>query len=119
MIMDNGEFKTDPYKRFGILIYYNYPKVDMWNGQNWLGGAILSGNFVPKPDTAYSLLLAILPEGDFLGVIWNPSNPSQTFLYREKIGKAWSDLAWTFSLGANNGKILFDTYRAIKFDSAK
>jgi hypothetical protein len=119
MVVDNGNFGTDQYKRFGILIYYNYPKTDVWNGQNWLGGAILTGNFIPRPDTTYSLLLAILPEGDFLGVLWNPVDPTQMFYYREKLGKAWSDLAWAYRIGANNGKILFDNYRVIKFDGAK
>ncbi len=73
----------------------------------------------PKPDTNYSLLMALLPNGEFLGVIWDPSDPSETIFYREKIGKNWSNLTWTFAIGADRGAILFDNFREITFDSVK
>ena len=119
MFVDSGDWFTDPYKRFGIYIDNNYARVDVWAGKNGLGGARLSGNFLPKPDTNYSLLMAILPNGEFLGVIWNPSDPSKTIYYREKFDEKWSNLTWRFALGADKGTILFDNYREIIFDSVK
>jgi hypothetical protein len=117
MYVDNGSWDTDSYKRFGIYVEGNSARVNVWAGKNGLGGARLSGNFSPKPDTTYSLLMAILPNGEFLGVIWDLSDSTKTIYYREKIGKNWSDLTWEFAVGADKGTIIFDNYREITFDS--
>ena len=119
MLVDTGDWYTDPYKRFGIYMENNHARVNVWASKNGLGGANLSGNFAPKPDTTYSLLMALLPDGEFLGVIWDPSDLSKTIYYREKIGKNWSNLTWKFRIGADSGTILFDNYREITFDSVK
>jgi len=119
MLFDSGEWYTDPYKRFGIYIERNAATVNVWVGKNGLGGAYLSGNLSPKPDTIYSLLMAVLPDGKFLGVIWDPSDPSKTIFYRENIGKNWSNLTWKYKIGADSGTILFDNYKEITFDSGK
>jgi hypothetical protein len=120
MFVDNGDFGTNPYKSFGVNITKNnIAMANVWSDNNWLGGAILSGNFTPKPDITYSLLIAILPKGEFLEVIWNPSDPSQTLYYRKIIDKNWSDLTWTFKFGAEEGATIFDNYREIKYESVK
>ncbi len=119
LMVDNGDWWTDPYKRFGIYVWSNTASVNVWSGKNGLGGARLSGNFSPKPDTAYSLLMAILPDGEFLGAIWEPANPTKTIFYREKIGKKWTGLTWHFKMGADKGIVLFDNYREIEFDGVK
>jgi hypothetical protein len=118
MFMDSGDWDTEPYKRFGIQIEAG-ARVDMWAGKNGIGGANLSGNFIPRPNTTYSLMLAILPDGEFLAVIWDPSDPSKTISYREKIGETWANLDWAFRIGANSGTISFDNYKEIKFDGVK
>lgn len=118
MFVDYGEWDTDPYKRFGIQIEAG-AMVDMWAGKNGIGGASLSGNFIPRPNTTYSLMLALLPDGEFLAVIWDTSDPSKTISYRESIGETWSNLDWAFRIGANSGTVLFDNYQEIKFDSIK
>jgi hypothetical protein len=119
MYFGHGNWNTDGYKRFGIYMDNNYARVNVWAGKNGLGGARLPGNFLPKPDTNYSLLMALLPNGEFLAVIWDLSDPSKTILYREKIGKNWSNLNWVFAIGADKGTILFDNFREIAFDSVK
>ena len=119
MYIGRGDWYTDEYKRFGIYVENNHARVNVWAGKNGLGGANLSGNFSPKPDTTYSLLMALLPDGEFLGVIWDPSVSTKTIFYREKIGKNWSDLTWRFAIGADKGTIVFDNYREIKFESVK
>src|SRR6266496_792069 len=113
MYVARGDWNTDPYKRFGIYLGNNSAAVNVWAGKNQLGGPKLSGNFSPKPDTTYSLLMALLPDGEFLAVIWNPSDPTKTIYYREKLGKNWSNLTWNFVLQANGGSIVFDNYREI------
>lgn len=119
MYFDKGAWQDDGYRRYGVYVYNNYPKVNVWSGRNGLGGAYLSGNFSTKPDITYSLMMAILPDGEFLSVIWDPADPSKNILYHEKIGETWSDIRWRFKLGADKGTILFDNYREISFDSMK
>jgi len=119
MYLGHGDWYTDSYKRFGIYVEHNYARVNVWAGKNGLGGANLSGNFSPKPDIIYSLLMALLPDGEFLGVIWDPSDSTKTIFYREKIGENWSNLTWGFAIGADKGTIVFDNYREITFDSVK
>ena len=65
MLLDSGEWYTDPYKRFGIYMEKNFPRVNVWAGKNGLGGGNLIGNFTPKPEIYYSLLMALLPDGEF------------------------------------------------------
>lgn len=118
MFLESGDWDTDPYKRFGVQVEAG-TKMDMMAGKKWFGGTNLAGNFIPRPNTTYSLMLALLPEGEFLSVIWDPTNPSKTIYHHEKIGETWSKLDWHFNIGANSGTITFDNYREIKFDGMK
>lgn len=119
IFFDKGDWWTDSYRRYGVYVYNSYPAVNVWSGKNGLGGAYLSGNFSTKPETTYSLMIAILPNGEFLSVIWDPSDPSKTIRYRENIGETWSNISWNFRIGADKGTILFDNYRVISFDGVK
>jgi hypothetical protein len=112
-------FDTATYKAFAIYFKKNLVKTNVWAGNNSLGGEHLPGNFALRPDTDYSLLTAIAPNGEFLMVIWKPSDPSETIYYHEKIGKNWSNLEWEFGIAVDGGTILLDNYREIKFDSVK
>jgi hypothetical protein len=118
IIVDYGEYDTDPYRRFGIYIENDHVDANISAGKEYLGGT-LSGNLALEPDTTYSLLMAILPNGELLEVIWNPSDPSETLYYREKFDPTWAGLTWTFYLQANQGTILFDDFREISFSGAK
>jgi len=115
----HGDWYTDPYQRFGIYITGANAQADLFQGKNGIGFTTLNGNFALKPDTTYSLLMAVLPNGEFLAVIWDPANPSKTIYYRETIGKKWANQAWTFTFGANIGTIQMENYREIKFDGTK
>jgi len=119
MLMDTGEWSTDPYKRFGVYVENNAPKINVWVKQNFLGGSYMSGNLKPKPDITYTVLMVLLPDGGFLCTVWDPSDPSKSLYYREGVGKNWSNLTWKFRIGADSGTILFDNYREITFDSVK
>ena len=91
----------------------------MWAGNNSLGGENLPGNFELSPETDYSLLVAIIPDGEFLMVIWEASDPSNVIFYRETIGKNWSNLTWDLGFSVNKGILLIDNYKVLTFDVAK
>jgi uncharacterized caspase-like protein len=119
VFFDHGEFDTDPYRRFGIYIRNNRVGLNEYTGGNDIGGADLSGNFSPQPEGTSTLLIAILPDGEFLVVVWNPSNPAETVDYREQFDQSWAGLNWNFFMQANRGIIQFDNFREIKFSGAK
>ena len=62
------------------------PKANLWLGQNGLGFNNLHGNFQLKPDTWYSLLMAVDEGGEFLSVIWDPQDTTHFFSYHETAG---------------------------------
>jgi len=112
-------FDSATYKAFAIYFEKNFVRTNVWAGNNSLGGETLPGNFALQPETDYSLLTAIIPNGEFLMIIWKPSDPSKTIYYHEKIGKNWSGLTWDFGIAVDSGTLLLDNYREIKFNNAK
>jgi hypothetical protein len=115
----NGLINTNALKVFSIYIEENRARSNLWAGKSALGGAILPGNLVLQPDTNYSLMLAIIPNGEFLAVIWKPADPSKNIFYRERIGKSWSSLTWRMGFAINGGTLGLDNYREFQFDTAK
>lgn len=116
---DVGDFMTDPYKRFGLNISGKNVTRNVFSGKKIAGKEKVTKNFTLEPDKPYTLLLAILADGEFLGVVWNPDDLSKTITYREAFGKDWADDQWTLRIGANFGTILFDNYREIVFSGTK
>jgi serine/threonine protein kinase len=117
--VDRGVWDTDQYRRFGVYIGSDSAGLNKYDGKNDQGGTNLSGNLTLKPDTAYSLLIAILPNGELLEVIWDPAGPSESLLHREKLDETWAGLTWTLWIGVNQGTIQFDNFKEISFSSAK
>ena len=119
IFVEHDVWNTDQYRRFGVYIGSNQAQVNEYDGKNDHGGANLSGNLTLKPDRTYSLLIAILPNGELLEVIWDSSNASETLSYREKFDETWAGLTWTLWIGVNQGTIQFDNFNEIKFSGAK
>lgn len=119
IFVEHDVWNTDQYRRFGVYIGSNQAQVNEYAGKNDHGGANLSGNLTLKPDRTYSLLIAILPNGELLEVIWDSSNASETLSYREKFDETWAGLTWTLWIGVNQGTIQFDNFNEIKFSGAK
>lgn len=117
--ISHGFWGIEGYKTFGIYFDKNLARTNVWSGKNALGGEYLPGDLDLQSDTDYSLLMAVIPNGEFLVVIWKPSDPSKTNYYREEIGKNWSNLTWVFGIAIDRGTITLDNFREIKFDSAK
>ena len=119
IFLEYGTWDTDGYRRFGVYIGSDHAELNRYEGKNDHGGANLSGNLTLQPGTTYSLLIAILPNGEFLEVIWNPSFSSETLIYREKFDETWAGLTWSLWIGVNQGTIQLDNFNEIGFSSAK
>lgn len=119
VFFDYGEFGTDPYRRLGIYVSSSYPKANLWLGKNGLGFNNLYGNFKTKPDTWYSLLMALDENGEFLAIVWDPIDTSRVISYHEGAREKWAGLTWDFRIGANAGTIVFDDFMEITFDEIK
>lgn len=119
VFIDQGAYDSDSYKRFGVYVGGNTVETNIWEGRRNTGGTILPGDLTLEPETTYSILIAILPDGEFMLVLWNPQEPSKTLNHRAAFDPTWSNLTWTFYLQANRGPIFFDNFRKIAFDSAK
>jgi hypothetical protein len=84
-----------------------------------MGEKNLQGNFKPKPETWYNLMIVISKNGEFLEAVWEPDNPTQILTYREQLGEKWAERTWRFSIGANLGNVWIDDFSEIIFDKIK
>jgi endonuclease/exonuclease/phosphatase family metal-dependent hydrolase len=119
LFIDNGDWNTDPYRRFGLSIEQDSIQTDLWQGREGMGGKNLNGNFEPKPETWYNLMIVISKNGEFLEAIWDPNDPTRVISYQEQLGKKWIGFPWRFSIGTNIGNVLIDDYSEIIFDKIK
>lgn len=119
MYFSRGFTDDSFFKTFCVYFEKNVGRTNVWAAQNSLGGETIPGDLILKPDSNYSLMMVIIPDGEFLTVIWEPSNPSKISYYHEKIGKNWSDLPWGFSIAAKSGAFFVNEYQEITFDSIK
>ncbi|MGB8980448.1 MAG: hypothetical protein WCC12_01085, partial [Anaerolineales bacterium] len=85
MYFDNRVWNTNSYKRFGVYVRRGYSSANLFFGKEGRGSGSIPGNFSLSPDTWYSLFMVVGKEGDFLALIWDPSNPDRSFRYREVI----------------------------------
>ena len=118
MYYDVGKWQTDTYRRFGVYGYGN-PRSNLWQGLNAIGGGYLVGNLGTRPDTWYSILMAIGDDAEFLAVIWDPKEPSKYLVYNEIINEKWVGKTWKFRFGANQGTINIDNFGQFTFESIK
>ena len=118
MYLENGNWDTVPYKRFGMDIRKNNVESNLFIGKDSLGFTSLPGNFYPFSDTWYSFFMVSGKNGDFLALLWDPSNPEKTVIYRDKL-ENWGGLTWTFRTQVNEGTIIFDDFEEIEFDGIK
>ena len=117
--VENGAWETDQYKRFGVYIGSNQVDTNAYMGKEDHGGAKFSGSLTFEPGVNYSFLMAILPNGELLEAVWNPSDTSETLFYREKFDESWAGLTWTLWIGVNQGTVQFDNFNQISFSGAK
>lgn len=117
--MSNGSWNTISHKQFGIRITGNELIAQGWEGNRYIGRGNLLGNLTLEPDRTFQFLMAVLLNGEFLIVLWDPSDEKRAVFHHEKIGGNWSSLAWKLSIQANSGVVMFENYRELTFDSGK
>lgn len=119
-ILDRGEWQADSYRRFGVF-GFGYPQANLTQGANAIGYGNLTGNFRPQPDTWYNYMVGVGFEGNFIALIWIPSDPSKVIIYKEGIGEKWDNLTWEFTAkAADTGMILsIDNFAEISFSAIK
>jgi len=117
--LGNGVWDTDAYRRFGLYVGGNSAQLNEYSGRSDRGGTHLEGNLELNPGDTYTLLIAILPDGEFLEAIWNPSNPTEALSVRKKMDESWVEIPWTFWIGVYRGTIQFDNFKEIQFSGAK
>jgi hypothetical protein len=113
-----GSYGTNPFRRFGIYVENGTLITDLYNGADYLWGGF-SGDLTVGADKTYTLLLAILPNGNILEVVWDPTNPAEVLEYRNDFGETWAGLPWTFVIQAQKGVIRFDNFKEINFGGEK
>jgi len=113
-MVNYGGYLTNAFRRFGIFFDQDSPQVDIYQGKEFIYKES-SGSLIFEADKTYSLMIAILPEGELLEVAWDPDNPGETFEYRNKFDETWASLPWTLLIQANKGTISLDNFREITF----
>ena len=118
-VFDTGEWQTDSFRQFGI---YNskFPKADLFQGKNGLGGNYLHGDLSLKANTWYSILMAVGKNGEFLAVMWESTDETHQAVYHETIGEKWSGKSWFFIVKENEGETIYvDDFYRISFGEIK
>jgi len=116
--LKNGDYNSSKYKRFGFFISTDVIYVNAMNGKDKFGSEF-SGNLDIQPGINYSALIAILPNAEFLEVVWNADDPSQSLVYRETMDSSWLDVDMSLYIGIGEGTVQVDNYREIKFSGSK
>ncbi|NWG07956.1 MAG: hypothetical protein HXY35_14870 [Chloroflexi bacterium] len=113
-----GSYGTDPFRRFGIYIENSTTPITDIYGPDYIWGGYL-GTLSVVSDKVYTLLLAILPNGEILNVIWDPEDLTETLEFRNRYDETWAGLLWTLVIQAQNGAVNFDNFRVIQFNGGK
>lgn len=115
VLFDVGEWATNEYRRFGVYINNNVAGANLWAGTQLFHGR-LAGNFALKPDTQYSMAMAVIEGGEFLAVVWDPTDETKFISTHERIGQSWAGRDWKFSIGGNQGQVNIDNLKFFVFE---
>ena len=118
MFLENGDWGTPPYKRFGMDINKGHVLSNLFVGKDSLGFTSLPGNFYPSSNTQYSFFMVSGQDGNFLALLWDPSNPEKTVKYKDKL-ENWKGLDWSFRTQTNVGTVIFENFMEVEFDGIK
>ena len=114
----SGQWDSESLRKWGV---YQPGRMDIVQGGESLGGGskVTGNTYLGKPDTWQYILAAMMPNGEFLFVVWDKDDFSKTAYYRAYQGKEFADRGWIFQLFRGSGVILVDTYAIVNFDSFK
>jgi len=120
MELVSGEPGSNSYKQFAVFVKQNQASVVYALAGRVAQTGYFSGNLSLKSDTVYSLLMTILPDGEFMGIIWDPNDISQKISHRQLIGEDWANQDWEVKLLVfNDSNVIFDDYKELIFDQVK
>ena len=115
-VFTTGTWETDTFRQFGLYIGKS-PRADLFQGANAIGGPILNGNLLIKPDKWFRLLMTVGKDGQFLVLVWDPEDPSNRLVYFEKLSDKWENKTWEFmAKGDEGGDMFVDNFRLLSFD---
>jgi hypothetical protein len=113
-----GSFGGDAFRRFGMYVENGTtPITDIYNPEYLWGG--YSGSLATEPGKTYTLLLAVLPNGEILNVVWDPEDPDSTLEYRNQFDETWAGLPWTLVIQAQKGAVVFDNFQVVEVGGVK
>jgi hypothetical protein len=112
--VDRGEWQTTNYRRFGLYLG-GRANPNLWSGIGEITSSGLAGEVTLLADRWYQLLIGIAPQGEFLAVAWDPERLDRRTEYRGHLGPEWAGQTWSFAIGADSGRVLFDDYQDIEF----
>lgn len=116
--VNSGSYNTDSYRRFGLYVENGLPLTDIYEGGEYIWQEF-SGNLSATANETYTLLLAILPDGELLEAVWDTANPDDALEYRNSFGDSWAGLSWIFAIQIDTGTMTFDNFKEITFSGAK
>ncbi|MFT3893481.1 MAG: toll/interleukin-1 receptor domain-containing protein [Anaerolineales bacterium] len=116
--LKNGDYNSPNYKRFGIFVSTDVIYNNTMIGKDKIGNSF-EGNLEIQPGVPYSVFIAMLPNAEFLQVMWNTDDPSQFTVSRESMDSSWSSVDMSLYIGNGEGIAYVDNYREIRFSGAK
>lgn len=113
-----GSYGTAQFRRFGMFVENGSPITDIYEGDQYIWKGF-TGDLAVKAGKPYRIMLAILPQGELLEVVWDPENPGNTLEYRNQYDNTWSGLPWTLVIQASKGTVQFDNFQVVRFSGVK
>ena len=99
---------TDAKERFFVKV------------NEWYGVETMPGNLDLRPNTWYSLLLAVDEGPTFLAVLWESDNPVNMAQIREGFsGDRWEDRGWVFWISGLGGELTIDEITELRFNGIR
>lgn len=109
---------TSEYLQLGIFDP-GYPRLDIYKGKNLVAANNLKGNFRPKLDTWYQVMMVLGNDAHFLVVISDPSDPTRSIVYQEIYDTEWAGISWYFRIIVNQAVLKVDDFMEVSFSDIK
>lgn len=115
---DKPAWNIEPYRRFGISIFNDHARAVTWQDTN-LRSEYLSDDPEFAPNVWYTLLLALVKEGELGAQIWDSTDPRRIIKYYGRLDNKSPELPWLFRINVNRGKVLVDSLTELALSEIK
>jgi hypothetical protein len=117
IFIQSGAWGKPSFRRVGID-GGGKPKEHIWLGSQF-NGDFLSGDFSPKPDSWYYLLMAIDNRANILIAIWDPENSENQNSYKQEMDEESQGQYWGLGMEVFRGTLQVDDFFVISFESIR